>query len=779
MPRIISPPLHDHDNLEPAITPGLQQVIKLFDQTLSQDWEMYVQPFLNGLRPDIVLLHPRVGIAVFEVQEAGRMIRRDVIVAQNRICHTKEEIFELYCPRLDERFGRPRTTAGLIFPNLPCDDVKGVLRTDGNLNARSNPRVHPVSGKEQVNSVDLDAIFPSHKQDKEPPAKYMSEEIAEDLRGWLRDPYFSSETREPLELDRRQMDLVTGRTASGYRRIRGPAGSGKSMVLAARASELAAEGKNTLVLTFNITIINYLRSLAYRHRPSGSVPRREPTFMHFHAWCKRVCYVSGHSQEYKDLWKSQRPVLSSDPMTPPEHSQEHEDLWSPESPVVSSDPMTPPERRPRHWILDTGMAELVTQLYERQGGSMPKYDAILVDEGQDYRPLWWDTLRKACNPGGEMLLVADKTQNIYGTAQAWTEEAMNGAGFRGGWLRLDVSYRLPPSYIPYVIKFAERFLTSNKEVDIPAAVQTDFSYPIDLRWVQVDRKEDLASTCVSEAKKMMESIPSDTAIADITILSSVKVGMEVVDTLKRENRIPTVDTFWTEDSVEEEEESGHTIRKERRPYWREKESQRRKLIFGLLMLKSFKKIMRVTTLHSFKGWESRLLIVVIDRANDDEQLALIYTALTRLQRHKLGSKITVICAANELPAYGREWPGSMTKEITRLNTVGDPPPVPVGEPKVDGGGVHPGVPEMGLDFDEGDSRPEQPHRRPVAEVQPARGSGTRLSLRGSLNMGPTCWTCWRVMWPVMDCRDGKRCLSCPSRVSVAKASSFPARSREI
>lgn len=49
---------------------------------------------------------------------------------------------------------------------------------------------------------------------------------------------------------------------------------------------------------------------------------------------------------------------------------------------------------------------------------------------------------------------------------------------------------------------------------------------------------------------------------------------------------------------------------------------------------------------------------------------------------------------------------------------------------------------MGLDFDEGDSRPEQPHRRPVAEGQPARGSGTRLSLRaqpiirGLLEHGP-------------------------------------------
>lgn len=630
MPRIISPPLDHHDKLEPEITPGLQRVITLFDQTLSQDWEMYVQPFLNGLRPDIVLLHPRVGIAVFEVQEAGSVINQVAIDAQNRICRTKEEIFELYCPRLNQRFARPRITAGLIFPNLPCVDVKSLLGTLGDPHAKSNPRVYPVSGKEQVNDANLDAIFPNHKQDPEQPSIYMSEEIAEDLRGWLRDPYFSAEAWEPLELDQRQKELATSRTATGYRRIKGPAGSGKSMVLAARASELAAEGKNILVLTFNITLMNYLRNLSYRHRPSRIVRRSELTFMHFHAWCKRVCYVSGHSQEYKDLWKPRSPVRPRSPVTLPKP-------WS------------------RKWVLEAGMAELVTRLYEHEVGSMPKYDAILVDEGQDYRPLWWETLRRACNPGGEMVLVADKTQNIYGTAGAWTDDVMSGSGFSGPWLQLDICYRLTPSYIPYIMKFAERFLTSNKEVDIPAAVQTDFSYPIDLRWVQVDRTEDLASTCVSEAKKMMEGIPSDTAIADITILSSVPVGMEVVGTLKRENRIPTVDTFWTEDSVEEEEESGHTEGEEKEPWWRETESKNRKLVFGLLMNTSFKKVIRVTTLHSFKGWEARLLIVVIDRANDDDQLALIYTALTRLQKHVFGSKITVICSARNLATYGREW----------------------------------------------------------------------------------------------------------------------------
>ncbi len=49
---------------------------------------------------------------------------------------------------------------------------------------------------------------------------------------------------------------------------------------------------------------------------------------------------------------------------------------------------------------------------------------------------WWNALRKVCRPGGEMLLVADATQDIYGTARSWTDDAMTGAGFKGDWAEL-------------------------------------------------------------------------------------------------------------------------------------------------------------------------------------------------------------------------------------------------------------------------------------------------------------------------------------------------------
>lgn len=65
---------------------------------------------------------------------------------------------------------------------------------------------------------------------------------------------------------------------------------------------------------------------------------------------------------------------------------------------------------------------------------------------------------------------------------------------------------------------------------------------------------------------------------------------------------------------------------------------------------------KATTLHSFKGWESRLLVVYVTEAEHPESLALIYAGLTRLKRSQDGSWLTVICSAPQLQSYGETFP---------------------------------------------------------------------------------------------------------------------------
>jgi len=116
------------------------------------------------------------------------------------------------------------------------------------------------------------------------------------------------------------------------------------------------------------------------------------------------------------------------------------------------------------------------------------------------------------------------------------------------------------------------------------------------------------------------------ANADITMLAGdMKSGAAVVERLS-EYRIHAVDTFG-------------------------EDHRRRKMGFYMGDAR-----LKATTLHSFKGWESRLLVVYVTEAAHAESLALVYAGLTRLKRSQKGSWLTVVCSAPQLQNYGETFP---------------------------------------------------------------------------------------------------------------------------
>lgn len=619
MGRIVSPPIDQLDKLRQPLTKGERLVFDFFHAHLAEEWEIYIQPHLNGLRPDFVLLNPNAGIAVFEVKDwdlaamdywvEGRPGKSPILLARKdgkrfslqsqnpieKIYRYKQELHELYCPRLEKNAGFAVITAGIIFPYAKDDKVNSLFSSCLNHRGMTQyPQYNPVSGADSIQEGNVRKVFPESFRRS---SVYMNSEMAKDLRNWLVEPDFSASQRLPLELDRNQRSYVTSRTESGYRRIKGPAGSGKSLILAARAAQLLSEGKEVLVVTFNITLLHYLMDMAVRWSSSTGKTRKDITWLNFHYWCKRTCQESDHEEEYKELWRNHRE----------DDAEEN-----------------------RH-ILSTQLPGLVSAIIEDDSqGLIPRYDAILVDEGQDFLPNWWNVLRMVCRPGGEMLLVADATQDIYGTARSWTDEAMTGAGFPGGkWAELKISYRLPPMALKYAREFAEQFLP-NDTTDLPESAQGELDmYPCKLKWVHTNQEIAL-EVCKEEVFSMApDADPALLSIPDITFLTgSQKFGRDVVGKIGSHG-VRAVHTFG-DDS---------------------RDSRRRKM--GFYMGDSR---IKATTLHSFKGWESRALVIFIGQSVDKKSLALIYTGLTRLKRHTEGSFLTVVSCAIELQDYGKTWP---------------------------------------------------------------------------------------------------------------------------
>ena len=71
------------------------------------------------------------------------------------------------------------------------------------------------------------------------------------------------------------------------------------------------------------------------------------------------------------------------------------------------------------------------------------------------------------------------------------------------------------------------------------------------------------------------------------------------------------------------------------------------------------------TIHSFKGWETRALVIYVENARSVPDRALVYVGLTRLKWHPRGSFLTVVCSAPELQSYGETWPSFERVQVPR------------------------------------------------------------------------------------------------------------------
>ena len=141
-----------------------------------------------------------------------------------------------------------------------------------------------------------------------------------------------------------------------------------------------------LVVSYNHTLNSYLRRTA----ASFGTDSNEITWLGYHEWCSRVMADTARWPQYRALWN--------------EHS--------------------------KGAVLDVELPAAVAAALKADADELtPRYDAILVDEGQDFLPDWWDSLRHACRPEGEMVLAADLAQDVFGHASSWTEQRMSGAGF--------------------------------------------------------------------------------------------------------------------------------------------------------------------------------------------------------------------------------------------------------------------------------------------------------------------------------------------------------------
>ena len=599
------------------LTDGERALILYLDRYLPKDpiwkqdqglknyngWLIFAQPFLNGTRPDVIIFNPNVGIVIYEVKDwnlDNYQFKKDIGLTVtdgrgtytvkspiNQVNHYKEILIGQLVPNIGESIDRNDKNFGLIKTGLYFHKARTDVSREKLGTKIKNFKYFPFFGFDDLVENKLNEIVPDVRFSK---SSYWNKDWNDDLLFWLIPPFHSIEQGTLLRLRGNQTKVADPQ--SGHFRVRGVAGSGKTQALAYRAGKLASQGYNVLIISFNITLWHYVKDMIARSPFAFSWGKF--TFTHFHGFCKDKL------NQFGQQW----------PISP--QRKDFSDLMEYEGSLEDFFKMIVPQK-----VIET-----------IQGKRYDKYDAILIDEGQDYHFEWYSMLNKYfLTKRDEVLIVSDKRQNIFDRELDWLDKRVTRAGlekFVEPYIDLTVTFRLPKKVAIMSNEFSEIFelnqeLKVGKIEDNPVLLHSHH-----IVWLNILEVEWLKYIHNAFLRLKKEGYsPSDIVI----LIPNHKMGKEAVQLFRNKN-IEVNHVFEEDDEVK--------YHPHKKAFW-----------MGDSRLK-------MSTIHSFKGWELLNIILFIpERAPESNKRldAIVYTALTRTREN-----VIILNSNKRYDSFGNKFP---------------------------------------------------------------------------------------------------------------------------
>ncbi len=373
-----------------------------------------------------------------------------------------------------------------------------------------------------------------------------------------------------------QKKLVVSQSA--HQKISGVAGSGKTHVLAARAvNAMKRTGGDVLVLTFNITLANYLKYRLSEIREDFS-------------WEKIDIYP------YHQFFR----IRASE-------CQLHVDFGA----------------------------------YDRlsffEDASIQKhYSAIFVDEVQDYTTEWLRiVMQNFLLPNGEFVVFGDPKQNVYHRpidsngdirlgviGGVWNKELSTGRRFTN------------PRLATLATTFQAKFL-SNQPIDT-ISTTTGFDNTLNFQIVTYYNMRG-SFTMDNLVSKLIEIINnSNNDPKDFVVLASYSKLLQTIDSKYRETTEEETEITFVSSEQYERLKELHKVSDEHPASWKfnrdyEALGRTRKQLFT-----TDKRCLKLSTIKSFKGWESPSVIIILDDEYNAKDACrkpmepeMMYSAITR------------------------------------------------------------------------------------------------------------------------------------------------------
>jgi hypothetical protein len=668
---------------------GEWRLLTFLRDHLDDRYEVYFNPFLNGDRPDIIIMRKDYGVMIIEVKDwrfdsylldekkHWKLRVNEAIVKSpvKQVIQYKENMYNLHIEDLLEmRIKNYRywnvISCAVYFHKESNQSISDFLIKPYKQDHKYLDFLKKgldFIGNDDLNSDFFSKLFKSRYMEADRPSLLFDEKLYRSFKRYLQPPFHHSHEGQNTRYSKRQQELII--SSAGDRRIKGVVGSGKTTVLAARAvSAHKRTGGQVLILTYNITLKNYLHDKISKVREDFS-------------------WGAFHINNYHNFITSELNNLGV-PFRIPKGFEE----WS---------------NKERSDYFEREYYSNI-DLFRSRMDDLRKYEVILVDEIQDYRRPWMDILKECfLLPGGEYVLFGDEKQNIY--SNEITNKDLN-TNVRGRPTEMKECFRSDKRILNLATQFQSKYFDGKYDLDdLSASGQLTLSFekPPRLQYIYTPIEDDVEFLyhTIREISLELNAHPNDVTVLGYTISllrnfdayyryrsnektnvmfeteevwnklilnghyknDLVKEGICLMAGIRDRDRCEVIlskaltlsgllDRYKErlfEQPLREHLDS-YSIDYAQYTHWRDAwlkfESSKAAHLAGLSKrvkdVRDNKKIhfwynrgtTKISTIHSFKGWEANTLFLIVEPKYDEGEFKLsfdelIYTGLTRSRYH--------------------------------------------------------------------------------------------------------------------------------------------------
>jgi superfamily I DNA/RNA helicase len=251
-------------------------------------------------------------------------------------------------------------------------------------------------------------------------------------------------------------------------------------------------------------------------------------------------------------------------------------------------------------------------------------DVLLIDEGQDFKREWVENLQRLCAPDYHFMFFEDDRQDIYLHAQSRRKLVLPGVSGRPNLLNR--THRIPSEIAELANRLAEWANISNESGPIDIGQARPQRLFVSTKWFNGDCAtglEALLSDIEFMWNKGSFGAPADTAILVCTVEAGrqlyellLKSPIAVQTNFERHEQYEELQRLFADDTTDRFVRELHAVRRGYKVEFRMRTDK-----------------LKISTIHSFKGWELDRILVFFDPNEHQTKVAssLLYTAITRTQ----------------------------------------------------------------------------------------------------------------------------------------------------